>query len=400
MSNPAAKRQRLTGSFSPASPPYHLAAKTTDQTKPVVQPNTPTSPPHMSVNSQTNGRPTMAATATAAEITPPSSVVMSQHASQWVPSAGNPRPLPTPTSTAGLASSANVDSDGDAVMEDSQDDGEVRLAGDKHSNHDRQSKGIFDEDGKVWAAKGICGDQLFKLCGSTHEVSRPHGSQNLLELYGLNSLARSVARTDPTTGEKINKLRKSYEGHIKALQIAGKPKAVQMDNALSRPLLELLDADYEVLKVNGKEISKALNPAQTALDQNFDSLLGAAFAGTAPGSLPSADTQKYRAYLATEEAVKAKSSVDGLHRAMTPITPATSIPGNSTAASRGPRPGRAGAKRQYTDVSFQGYGEGFTDDYGADSTGGEDNTQGGIAKKRRLAFERTSHQVEVGGARR
>lgn len=232
-------------------------------------------------------------------------------------------------------------------------------------------------------------------CRIAHEVSRPHASQNLFELYGLNPLARSVARTDPVTGEKINKLRKSYEGHIKTLQIAGKPKAVKMDGSLTMPLM-MPDFEFEQLKVYGKEMHKALNTEQTALAPGFNSLLDSAFGGMAPGPLPPADSAKYRAYLGTDEGVKPK---DGPPHRPLPSASATPIPHTPSAQPRPSRPERAGSKRQYTDVSFQGYGEGFADDY-AESTGGEDNAQGGIAKKRRLGFERTSHQVEVGGVRR
>lgn len=230
-----------------------------------------------------------------------------------------------------------------------------------------------------------------------HEPSRPHASQNLFELYGLNDLAQSVARTDPKTGEKINKLRKSYEGHIKALQIAGKPKAVKMERALTGPL-DWPDEEWNIQNVSGKEITNSLNPEKTGLSTNLDSLLNGALGGIAPGSLPTPEAAKFRAYLGTDEPGKSKVPEGAPHRVI-PSASATPNPHAPTAANRAARPERAGSKRTYTDHSFQGYGEGFADDY-AESTGGEDNTQGGLAKRRKLAFERTSHQVEVGGARR
>ncbi len=235
-------------------------------------------------------------------------------------------------------------------------------------------------------------------CWVVHQVSEPHASQNLFELYGLNSLARSVARTDPITGEKINKLRKSYEGHIKALQIAGKPKAMKMEGVLVR-LMGMPEPEYQALAVAGKEMHLALNPEETGLASSFDSLVSSALEEMGPGPLPSGETNKFRAYLGTEEVVKAKTGLEGPPHKVLPPTSATQNAPATSAAQRLLRPERSGSKRQYTDHSFPGYGEGFTDDY-AESTGGEDNPQGGIAKKRRLGFERTSHQVEVGGARR
>jgi hypothetical protein len=232
-------------------------------------------------------------------------------------------------------------------------------------------------------------------CSVAHEKSRPHGSQNLFELYGLNSLAASVARTDPNTGEKINKLRKSYEGHIKAMQIAGKAKAVKLDGVFSE-LLAFPDDEYQNQKVHGKEMPRALNVEKTGLNTDFDALLTKAFTGMAPGPLPPQETQRYRAYLGTDEMTKTKAGPEIVPNRGLPPRPNTPLHGNSSAASRATRPERAGSKRAYTDVSFQGYGEGFTDDGFADSTGGEDNGH----KKRRLGFESTSRSVEVGGARR
>ncbi|KAF2661344.1 Rox3-domain-containing protein [Lophiostoma macrostomum CBS 122681] len=396
MSDHTSKRQRLTGSFSPASPPYHQAAKTSDQTKPVVHPNTPTSPPHMSLHSQSNGGPPVTATALGSDMTPPTSVTASQQFSQSAASASNPQPFPTPGSTTGMNTASHTDSDGDAMMADSADDGEGRSGNRRHSNHDRQSRQARSGAASSSRDADPAATQLFKLCQSTHPQTQPHGSQNLFALYGLNDLARSVARTDPVTGEKINKLRKSYENHIKALQIAGKPKAVKMEGVLTNPL-SFPDEEYQVQRVIGKEMKTAFDAEAGGITAQFDSLMNSALAGMAPGPLPTADSARYRAYLGTDEATKPKPNTEGAPpRTVPPSVAAT--PNHAALGSRASRPERTGSKRSYTDVSFQGYGEGFADDV-ADSTGGEDDGQGGH-KRRRLGFERTSHQVEVGGVRR
>lgn len=203
-----------------------------------------------------------------------------------------------------------------------------------------------------------------------------------------------MARQDPVTGEKINKLRKSYEGHIKALQIAGKPKAIKMEGRFTN-LLNYPDQDYHATYIAGKDIRSALAPDQNALTPDLSNLLNGALGGMAPGPLPPQESAKYRAYLATDDPTKAKPVESATQRAA-PSASATPNPYAASAASRLNRPERSGAKRQYTDASFHGYGEGY-DDFG-ESTGGEDN---GNMKRRKLAnFERTSHQVEVGGARR
>lgn len=164
-------------------------------------------------------------------------------------------------------------------------------------------------------------------------------------------------------------------------------------------LYAIPDQDYYLSTVSGKELTKAVDSSSGGLSADFSDLLNGALAGMDKGPLPAADANKYRAYLGTDETVKAKIPTEGAPHRGVPSAAATPNTHTSSAASRLARPERAGSKRQYTDASFHGYGEGFTDDY-AESTGGEDN--GGMAAKRRklAAFERTSHQVEVGGARR
>lgn len=167
MSEHTAKRQRLTGSFSPASPPYHVAAKSSETKTSFVHPNTPTSPPYPPMSSQSNGGPAPTAHAASSAMTPPSSAHMSQHMSQSGPSAPAVHAIPTPASTTALSSSMNLDSDGDFQMEDSQSDDAVRLGGHRLTNHNRQNRVVFTQDRAVAAAQGICGSQLFKLCQSS-----------------------------------------------------------------------------------------------------------------------------------------------------------------------------------------------------------------------------------------
>lgn len=231
-------------------------------------------------------------------------------------------------------------------------------------------------------------------CCVAHPAARPHVSQNLFDLYGLNGLAETVARTN-ANGEKINKMRKSYENHIKVLQIAGKPKAVKMDGVFME-LLAWPDAEFENQRVKAREYKTVVDIEKGGLTQEWDVKLNEAFAGMGPGPLPAGDAQRYRAYIGTDD--KPKAHTEGLQSRAVQSASATPRPVNSTIASRAVRPERSGAKRSYTDVSFQGYGEGFTDDGYADSNGGDDG-QGGV-KRRKLGFDRTSHSVEVGGARR
>ena len=396
MSDHSAKRQRLdnSGRYSPASPPFDVAAKASGQTTKPVQPRTPTSPPYSSMNSQFNGRSAMTATAASPGKTPPSSATMSQSVSQPATSASAQHLFPTPASTTGHSYSTNIDSDGDAMMENDSQGAAHGLGIHAHSNHNRQGQALFSERGGLKAAEGISGSQLFLSSEETYEQSRPHGSQNLFRLYGLERLAKSVARVDPVTGEKINKLRKSYEGHIKTLQIAGKPKAVKMDDVFSGPL-SLPDEHWDATNA-GKEPWRKMNTDQTALEPDFSSLLDGAFAGMGPGPLPPSDASKYKAYIGTDDIIRTKPVADAAAHRGSPLPSSAPTPSSHTLLRR---PERSGSKRQYNEDSYQGYSEGYGDDFAADSTGGEDNTRGNF-KRRKTQFERTAHSVEVGGARR
>ncbi|KAJ4408827.1 hypothetical protein N0V91_003083 [Didymella pomorum] len=316
---------------------------------------------------------------------------MSQSASQPATSASAQHPFPTPVSTTGHSYSTNVDSDGDATMEDGLEETAQGLGINSHSNHDRQGQALFSEKGGLKAAEGISGSLLFLSSDETYEQSKPHGSQNLFRLYGLERLAKSVARVDPVTGEKINKLRKSYEGHIKTLQIAGKPKAVKMDNVFSETM-GFPDDHWGAINA-GKEPWRQLNHDQSALVLEFDGLLDSAFGGMGPGALPPSDASKLKAYIGTDDNIRTKPAADT--QARTPLPSSAPTP-SSHALPR--RPERQGSKRQYNEDSYQGYSEGYGDDFATDSTG-EDGARGSF-KRRKTQFERTAHSVEVGGARR
>lgn len=267
------------------------------------------------------------------------------------------------------------------------------------SNHDRVGRGHQAGKVAVFGEVGAHGGALFKLCQSPHEMSRPHASQNLIDLYGLNSLASTVARNDPVTGEKINRIRKSYEGIIKTFQIAGRPKATQVENAFMT-FMDVPEGDYQTMNT-GKDLENGLAPElQRALDQALS---------MAPGPLPAADKQHFRSYLATDDSAKAKAGAEVPGKR--PLQP-NSTARNSAAPSpamRASRPERQGAKRRYNDMSFSGYGEGFGDEDVADSTAGEEDGRNGFPKKKRrkdvtagspFGLERSGHQVGMVGARR
>lgn len=191
----------------------------------------------------------------------------------------------------------------------------------------------------------------------------------MLALYGLNDIAASVARTDPKTGEKINKLRKSYEGKIKELGLSGKNKAVSIPNEFTG-LIAFPDEEWHVQKLMGKELGRGLS-------EDILSKLAAATT-LAPGKLPADEHDRWRNILAIEETPR--NPVQPANKA----APNTAPLANLASISRPeiPRPKRKGTERRYDDKSYEGYGDAFADDAGTGaSDDGDDGTS--VARKKR-----------------
>jgi hypothetical protein len=179
----------------------------------------------------------------------------------------------------------------------------------------------------------------------------------LISLYGLSPIEISVRRVDPATGEKINKLRKSYEGRIKMAGIAGRNKAVSKPNELvgepSTGALMAIPEDYfQQMFVAGKEI-------QTGLTDSFKKRIASALAVTSTELKPEL-TEQFRATLVEEPPPKAKVDPNG-KRPVVDQSPAAPV-SRTESPPRAVRPQRPSAKRGYDDSSFSGYAEGFGDD--------------------------------------
>lgn len=219
-------------------------------------------------------------------------------------------------------------------------------------------------------------------------VTGPDPSFDLVSLYGLGSLAQSVARLDPVTGEKINRLRKSYEGKLKGLGLAGRNKAVKgvnpddkgapKDPKAPRNLLQLAqwpEEEWQNQKVFGKQIQvadigSALHNLQTRAMQ-FE-----------PGTVPNNDF--WEDVLGHEKPAKHPSPADGGKKMVStpggrPAMPVSAAPAQAQEPER-TRPSR-GRKRHYDDNSFVGYGEGYADD--DDDPGFYSNSEGTGKKKRK-----------------
>jgi len=233
--------------------------------------------------------------------------------------------------------------------------------------------------------------QAFLLCRTPHEISRPHPSQHLLSLYGLSPLVSTVARTDPKTGEKINKLRKSYEGKIKEFGLAGRNKPVKIEDGKPglRSLMFWPDDEWHNQKVHGKSIG--VTPDMTSKLQSAMKM--------EPGPVPNNDMweenlghEKPRPIPAPEVAKKQGTAPPVQQRQQNGASTAVA----SAAAAEVARPKRTGKKRSYNDSSFVGYGEGFVDDEGdLDYSNSEDGRRAS-GKKRKKEHTTSTPVMERG----
>lgn len=210
-------------------------------------------------------------------------------------------------------------------------------------------------------------------------MTGPDPSLDLISLYGLGSVAQSVARMDPITGEKINRLRKSYEGKLKGLGLAGRNKPVKQEPGAPGNLRHLTmwpEEEWQNQKVVGKQIK--VSEIDTAL-QGIQSRA----MQLEPGMVP--NNEFWEDILGHEKPTKNQGSGDTGKKSAAP-TPGgrSALPVNTPTAgmqeSERPRASR-GRKRHYDDNSFVGYGEGYADD--DDDTGFYSNGEGTGKKKRK-----------------
>lgn len=211
-----------------------------------------------------------------------------------------------------------------------------------------------------------------------HPPSQPHGTQNLMELYGLTNIATSVLRKDPVTGAKINVLRKSYEGKIK--ELSGKNKAKVAPREFTN-LMQYPDEEWDIQKVHGKEVENGLPDGIMAELEKAVKML--------PGKLPEEDQRNWDSFLnepgdskKLDDATAAAAVNEEKGNTSRSRTTSQHAKYTSSIFNEPPRPKRQGTKRRYNDEAFEGYGEGFVDD-GADSASFTDESDVRTLKKKR-----------------
>jgi len=184
------------------------------------------------------------------------------------------------------------------------------------------------------------------------------------------------------TGEKINKMRKSYEGKVKTFGLAGRNKAAKCEAERSTLLnmVQMPEEEWNLRNFEGKEVQKGFSSGTLAKLEKAMQMQ--------PGPLP--DISKWEEVLGIDKPKpKVKSSIptaqtNGLVNGNRPHTINTQITSSEVV-----RPKRTAKKRRYDDSSFEGYAEGFMDDEAeiVDAGGyssGDGASRGNASKRRKM----------------
>lgn len=171
--------------------------------------------------------------------------------------------------------------------------------------------------------------------------------------YGLGTLLSNMVRNDPRTGEKINKLRKSYEGQIKPFGLPGriKPYAEPRDKDEAGKLRLLATLPEE-------EYQKSRGNLNIEVTDNLRSKLESAMKLN-PGKMPKSINVEWEDTLGHEKQRPALPQPP-----MQPMAPQPRLPNGikqpqtSTSADKMKTRGK---KRSYDDSSFFGYADGYSD---------------------------------------
>ncbi|KAI9049261.1 hypothetical protein LZ554_007108 [Drepanopeziza brunnea f. sp. 'monogermtubi'] len=240
---------------------------------------------------------------------------------------------------------------------------------------------------------------LYLFCKTPHVPRLPSLLDDLFERYGLNDVAKSVARIHPD-GTKAVKLRKTYKNHIKDHGILGSFDAIK--NEVGAPgtlgaMMKMPDDVWNAEFVRGKEIEKGIPESMLAKGHTIFTM--------SKGPIPKAQWNPAILNLGTGDSVapaqveKAKAAQNG-SRTPVPQAQAQAVrPVQGKAKGDLRRPSRTTTKRSYADSSFEGYGEGYVDDVQDPgySTGDGDDRSG----RKRVKKNTQSHGgYQQGGAMR
>lgn len=203
----------------------------------------------------------------------------------------------------------------------------------------------------------------------------------------MQRVQASVARNDPVTGAKINKLRKSYEGKVKDLGLEGKNKSGKNQGELQG----LVDPEWDIVVPDGRTFFEASREHVDFSERGAEHMLAMLDSALSmrPGRLPKAEDLKWKSSLGLDDSKPAPTAAaptlppkTAANQFLSKTSPATAVQRSAPASPRGTgtgvaRPERSGKKRRYDDASFEGY-----DDDGY-STGDGGSRRGSVSKRQK-----------------
>ena len=218
-------------------------------------------------------------------------------------------------------------------------------------------------------------------------------SQHLLGKYGLHDLLSSVARTDPQIGEKINKLRKSYEGQIKTAGLSGRNKP-HKEERIAVPGIDDPQSRMKLLAIKDpKEFDATQHDTDPEHPQRVGDLDSNGFRDKMKsalrlnsGTMKKSTTVEWDDVLGHDPkrpGIQTVPSQPALHAQQQQRVPNGVRPVQQTAIpSAADKMRTRGKKRSYGDATFEGY-HGFADGYSEGENDADDRDYADRANKRR-----------------
>ena len=150
-------------------------------------------------------------------------------------------------------------------------------------------------------------------------------------------------------------MRKSYEGHLKTLGLAGRNRSVKHEEGKVMGLREMTlwpEEEWQNQKVGGKDVHNGLSSGILAkLDRAMQ---------MQPGSVP--NNNEWEDLLGHDKPKPVEPNARASKLPSIAIPKANGQVNGNNANAEVVRPKRSGKKRTYEEHSFEGYGEGYVDD--------------------------------------
>lgn len=237
------------------------------------------------------------------------------------------------------------------------------------------------EQKKVYIENGTLGiEALHRDVGSPYRLaSTPYPRQeidltvDLFKVYSLEEIAASVARG----GENPVKMGKTYKKHMRTMKLSGKFDAVKKrENDGLFDMLIIPDEEWKAKEIQGKDLRAGLGAAaRSSLPQAMSMLKGRIPKDLWDPAALALNEPTVNVAAAARHAAGSHGKTFGQGANL-----AAAAARQTKTAMEQARPQRSNKKRSYTEETYAGYSESYTegafnDDDGASRQGDEDRQQ-------------------------